>query len=241
MSRTALSSPVPLYFQIAEVLRERIVRGMWRKGELIPTLEQLAAEFEVARVTARQAVQLLMSEGTLTPQRGRGTFVSANARLIKPVHVVTSLEALADIYRATTPKLLTIDEHKGTPPIRGSDELLAPGYTHMKRVHSIDDTPYCVISLYLDERIFSRAPHNFRTRTVIPILMQMKPKRIARAQQTLTIGVARADVAHLLRIPVDAPVAHVQRIFYDAANVVIYYAEVTYRGDAIKLEMDMAV
>ncbi|WP_087754055.1 GntR family transcriptional regulator [Paraburkholderia caledonica] len=69
MSRTSSSSPVPLYLQIADSLRDRIGRGVWQQGEVIPTLEQIAAEFDVARVTARQAVQLLMAKGTLIPQR----------------------------------------------------------------------------------------------------------------------------------------------------------------------------
>ena len=71
--------------------------------------------------------------------------------------------------------------------------------------------------------------------------MEMKPKPMSRAHQTLTIGTADADTAHLLRIPVDSPVARVQRVFTDANGVVVYYADVISRGDAVKLEMDMGV
>ena len=123
--RPSTSSPIPLYLQIADVMRDRIARGVWRDGELIPTLEQIAAEFGVARVTARQAVQLLTREDALTPMRGRGTFVSAPAALHRPVHVVTSLDELADTYRATTPALLKIEENSRTPPLRESDGTLA--------------------------------------------------------------------------------------------------------------------
>ena len=51
--RSPTSSPIPLYLQIADAMRDRIARGVWGDGELIPTLEQIAAEFGVARVTAR--------------------------------------------------------------------------------------------------------------------------------------------------------------------------------------------
>jgi GntR family transcriptional regulator len=239
--RPSTSSPIPLYLQIADVMRDRIARGVWRDGELIPTLEQIAAEFGVARVTARQAVQLLTREDALTPMRGRGTFVSAPAVLHRPVHVVTSLDELADTYRATTPALLKIEENSRTPPLRESDGTLARAYTYMKRVHSTGSEPYCVIGLYLDERIFVRARARFRKETVIPILMEMKPRPMSRARQTLTIGTADADTAHLLRIPVGSPVAHVQRVFNDAKGVVVYYADVIYRGDVVKLDMDMDV
>ena len=239
--RPSTSSPIPLYLQIADVMRDRIARVVWRDGELIPTLEQLAAEFGVARVTARQAVQLLTKEGALTPMRGRGTFVSAPAASLKPVHVVTSLDALADTYRVTRADLLTIDENSRQPPIREGDGTLARAYIYMKRVHSTGSEPYCVIGLYLDEQIFARARARFRKETVIPILMEMKPRPMSRAHQTLTIGAADADTAHLLRVAVDSPVARVQRVFNDANGVVVYYADVIYRGDVVKLEMDMDV
>jgi GntR family transcriptional regulator len=137
--------------------------------------------------------------------------------------------------------LLKIEENSRKPPIRESDGTLARAYTYMKRVHSTGSEPYCVIGLYLDERIFVRARARFRKETVIPILMEMRPRPMSRARQTLTIGTADADTAHLLRIPVDSPVARVQRVFNDANGVVVYYADVIYRGDVVKLEMDMDV
>jgi GntR family transcriptional regulator len=239
MTRASLASPIPLYLQIADALRDRIARGVWQQGQLIPTLEQIASEFDVARVTARQAVQLLMTEGALTPQRGRGTFVSAAAPSVKPVQVVTNLQELAEMYRSTTPELLTVDENSRVPAVGATQGTLAPAYTHMKRVHSTDGAPYCVISLYLEEKIFARSPERFRTQTVIPLLMDLKPCPIARAHQTLTIGQADAETARLLRVPSESPVARVERVFTDADGVVIYYADVIYRGDAVKVEMDL--
>lgn len=239
MTRASLASPIPLYLQIADALRDRIARGLWQRGEAIPTLEQIADEFSVARVTARQAVQLLMSEGALTPQRGRGTFVSAAAPVLRPVQVVTNLQDLAEMYRTTTPELLTVDENSRAPAVGAAQGTLAPAYTHMRRVHSTDGVPYCVISLYLEEKIFSRSPGRFRTETVIPILMDLKPCPIAKAKQVLTIGSADAETARLLRVPAESPVARVERVFNDADGVVLYYADVIYRADAIKVEMDL--
>ena len=68
--------PVTLYAQLARILRDRIYSGDWKPGEEIPTLEQLAEQFDVARVTVRQAIQILSSEGLLSSQRGRRTIVT---------------------------------------------------------------------------------------------------------------------------------------------------------------------
>jgi GntR family transcriptional regulator len=106
-------------------------------------------------------------------------------------------------------------------------------------VHSRDGEAYCVISIYLDERVFRRAASRFRRHTVVPVLLSLPGVRIAEAWQTLAIGTADADVASLIGMPVNAPVAEVRRVCRDAEGTVIYLGEVTYRGDYIHLEMDL--
>ena len=70
---------MPRYAQLADLLRQRIARGVWPPGTQLPSLEALMQEFDVARVTVRQAIDLLAREGLVSPQRGRGTFVTGAA------------------------------------------------------------------------------------------------------------------------------------------------------------------
>ena len=60
-----------------------------------------------------------------------------------------------------------------------------------------------------------------------------------RARQTLTIGTADVEVARLLQVPLNSPVAEVRRVFTAADRSVIYLGEVTYRGDFVRIEMDL--
>jgi GntR family transcriptional regulator len=220
-------------------MRQRIARGQWPHGHQLPTLETLMQEFGVARVTVRQAVELLSREGLVSAQRGRGTFVTGTPERERVINVVTTLDELARVYEDTQPKIVNIDESVSSAPLDMAEGAPAPSYAFMRRVHSRDGRPYCVISIYLDERIFRRSPHAFRTRTVIPLLTSMKDVRIHDAHQVLTIGTADAEVAAHLGVPFNSPVAQVRRIFKDPQGTVIYLADVTYRGDAIRLEMDL--
>jgi GntR family transcriptional regulator len=68
-------SRVPLYIQVAAVMRQRIESKRWQAGQKIPTLVDLEKEFRVARVTVRQAVEISREEGLLFAQQGHGTFV----------------------------------------------------------------------------------------------------------------------------------------------------------------------
>ena len=232
-------SPIPRYVQLADLLRQRITRGVWHVGDRLPTLEGLTREFDVARVTVRQAIDVLAREGLVLAQQGRGTYVTATPVRDRRLKLETSLHALADVYRDDKPELVLIEEASATPALKPADGKPAPRYHFMRRVHSRNGEPYCVISIYLDERIFRMAPRRFRHETVVPVLLELPKVKVARAHQTLTIGGADVEVAGLLGLPLNAPVAEVRRVCLDPAGTVIYLGEVTYRGDYIHLEMDL--
>lgn len=238
MHRYFGSSPIPRYVQLADLLRQRIARGVWSAGARLPTLAALTAQFDVARVTARQAIDLLSREGLVSAQQGRGTFVTGRPAAERSMRLETSLRALAEVYRDDKPQLTLIEEARAQPRLEAKDGAPAPRYHFLRRVHSRAGEPYCVISIYLDERIFRRARARFRRETVIPVLLDLKT-RIARAHQTLRIGAADVETAAHLGIAFNAPVAEVRRVFRAPDGTVLYLGEVTYRGDYVHLEMDL--
>lgn len=61
--------------KITEILRERIEKGIFPRGSLLPAERQLAAELGVSRLTLRRAIEPLVHDGTLESQPGRGTLV----------------------------------------------------------------------------------------------------------------------------------------------------------------------
>ncbi len=233
--------PDLLYAQIAGLLRQRLSRGVWVIGQKLPSIEELMAEFGVARATVRHAVELLTREGLVSPRPGRGTTVMATTGKERHLRLETSLRDLADVYRNDKPKLTLIEETSALPPLLSSDGAPAPLYRFMRRVHSRDNEAFCVISLYLDERVFKMAPTRFRKETVIPVLLDLPKVRIAQARQTLAVAAADLEIAEHLGVPLNSPVAHVRRVFTAADKIVLYLGEVTYRGDYIHFEMDLRI
>jgi GntR family transcriptional regulator len=72
------SSPLPLYFQLARLLTEDIVRGRLSPGERLTSEPDIGNQFGVSRATVRQALQRLESEGLIQRIKGRGTFVAGS-------------------------------------------------------------------------------------------------------------------------------------------------------------------
>ncbi|MCX7265338.1 MAG: GntR family transcriptional regulator [Betaproteobacteria bacterium] len=234
-------SPLPLYAQLADLLRQRVLRGTWKSGDKVPSLEALVEEFQVARVTVRQAIEILTREGMLLPQRGRGTFVTDQVQLERSLTLETSLHGLADAYRNDKPNLTLIEESGVQPPLTPFDGLAAPAYHFMRRVHSRDEKAYCVASIYIDQRAFRLAPKRFRKETVVPVLMDLPQVTIASARQTLRISTADVEIARLLHVAVGSPVAEVRRVCLSPDGTVLYLGQITYRGDFIQFEMALTL
>jgi GntR family transcriptional regulator len=61
-----------VYRQIADHLRAEIERGVREPGSQLPSESQLMAEYDVSRVTARRALALLVTDGLVVSEHGRG-------------------------------------------------------------------------------------------------------------------------------------------------------------------------
>ena len=239
MKGAFVDSASPLYVQVADAMRERIARGAWAVGALIPTLTQLSEEFEVSPITVRLAVQMLKREGLISTNQGRGTFVISRPPVHPKMRIETSLRGLAEGYRTSRPKLVALEEGHRVPELQPEDGKPAPKYRYMRRIHMGPRQANSVISVYLDERVFKLNPRRFRNETIIPVLLDLPEVKIARAVQTLTIGKAGTDVAKALSISASAPVAEIRRVFSSPDGTVLYVGEVVYRADFIRLEMNL--
>lgn len=68
-------SSMPLYVQICEYWRARIVRNQLKPGDQLPTETEMARLHGVSKITVRQAIHLLVNEGLVATRQGKGTFV----------------------------------------------------------------------------------------------------------------------------------------------------------------------
>jgi GntR family transcriptional regulator len=231
---------VPLYTQMAQTLRGEIDSGIWGQGECLPPIDDLARRFGVARATARQAIELLEDDGLVRCRQGIGTFVAKPPREQRWFPLASDWASLLRMIERLEPRLLSSEPASHAPRMTSGDGTAAIAYQLIKRVHYRGESPFCTIEIYLASHVFNRAPDAFSNRVVVPILEQMPDLRIGKAHQTLTIDGADTATAALLDLPFGAPVAHVRRSIADADGICIYVAKIVYRGDAVKLEIDLS-
>jgi len=232
-------SRIPLYIQVASVMRRRIETKQWRLGQKISTLVELEREFQVARVTVRQAIDILREEGLLRSQQGRGTFVAENPAVRHWFKLATSWDVLIESIKDNVPKRIKVDNPPPFPVLREGEGELAPKYVFLRSVQYKDGEPYGIVNLHLADEIYRRDPEAFRQHPALPVLASLKDVDIRHAHQTIVVDSADPTTANSLRIGLGAPTAECRCVVIDGKGVAIYVADITYRSEAIQLHIDL--
>jgi GntR family transcriptional regulator len=98
---------VPLYFQLACALTEKLDAGTWPPGTRFATEREIAEEFDVSRTAIRRALDLLVGDGAITRIRGKGAFVNPPRHRVP---VMGFLRALLERPPGLTLDVLTVRE-----------------------------------------------------------------------------------------------------------------------------------
>ncbi|HZT46712.1 MAG TPA: GntR family transcriptional regulator [Hyphomicrobiaceae bacterium] len=238
IARGDADSRVPRYLQVATVLRRRIRDGHWSVGDRIATLEELEREFGVARVTVRQAIDLLHGEGLVQSFQGRGTFVTKAPENDRWIQLATDWESLIAPIRDNVPHVLA-GGSDAPPRIEPGDGIPAPAYVHIRSVQKREGRIYAFARVHVAKHIHTRAPKLFASRVALAVLSEMEDLEISRAHQTLAIGAADMETARHLGIALNAPTAEARCVVTDDTGTVIYVGEITYPGDCVRLNIEL--
>jgi len=76
MQKVSKTSPLPLYYQIKNIIREMIENEELKPGEMLPAERELCEIQKVSRMTVNKAIMDLVNEGIVYREQGKGTFVA---------------------------------------------------------------------------------------------------------------------------------------------------------------------
>lgn len=89
-----MSNRLPSYLQVYNQLKQDILKGKYKIGEMLPIEGDLEKIFEVSRITIRKAVKLLNEDKLVDVKQGRGTMVLDFKASQNLNHVVSVTETL---------------------------------------------------------------------------------------------------------------------------------------------------
>ena len=134
---------VSLYIRLAASLRSRLAAGEWTPGLRLPTVEQLADEYGVARVTVRHALQLLAGDGLVTSTQGRGTVVTDAVRpSISRAGHRSAINDRLEFSHGDGVQILSRRVVSDVPANMRPAEGAAPQYMQIEKIHTHDGEPF---------------------------------------------------------------------------------------------------
>lgn len=242
------SSRIPLYYQLENVLREKIESGAFAAGEQLPTEIDLIAAYGVSRITVRQALRSLTEDGLIERQQGRGTFVanrkSRKGRFSGTIHLTGSLDELIAMGMDTPVKVLEMNLVKADPH---EAELLqikvGTNIYRLKRLRLNEGKPFGLIFNYLPEEIGAKLTIEELSSGALLHTMETKlGLNLATAVQEIRAELADPYIAKLLGVRVGTALLSIERTVYTNEQRPVEYVHTLYRSDlygySVKLVRD---
>jgi len=226
---------LPRYYQLANILRDRITNGEFSELQPIPAERQLEELYSVSRTTIRQAIELLVRQGFLYREHGRGTFVSPQ-KLQKGVSELTSFtEDMKRRGLKPGQKILQIGYVDPPAKVRTQLELSedCKEILRIERLRLGDGVPMGLQTSYYvlpEGQTITRAELE-DVGSIYRILQEKFHLIPTEADETLEVTVATPQEAALLQIKPGSPLLLSERTTYSQYRRVIEFVKIVYRGD----------
>ena len=230
-------SVVPLYYQIQQFLLEQIRSGAFEPGAPIFSEKEISARMGVSRMTVRQALKSLCSQGVLYSERGKGTFVSGTKLEKNFRNVLSFSEEMKSNGSRPSSKALFFEVARADADaakalgVKRNDKVIS-----LRRLRLANGTPMGIEWSRIPMHFGPDLVETFDPRTSLyERLAQRYGIHIAVAEEVAEAALANAEESRLLKIDKGNPIFHFVRTSYLRDGQPVEYVKSTYRGDRYKI------
>lgn len=211
----------PLYLQIKDILKDRILHGVYPLGTNIPSETQLESEFGVSKITVRNAIKELAQEGYLEPSSGKGTKVLRNTSASKLSKMKRFTEVLVEEGNQIQKQLVQAkaeNNEEGTELHR----LFGRRCLLIERLYCLNGAPYIHYSHYLAPALEEIETPNSSLQSLYGMLEEQGIS-LDKFRDEFSVSAAPSPVAAKLHVREGTPLLKRVRYSYgENGNVVEY-------------------
>ena len=232
---------IPLYFMIEKDIREKIEKGIYKEGDLLPTEKSLCEQYKVSRVTVRHAIDGLVEAGILVRDFGKSASVSRR-------RFPRELNRLNGLYEELEAKGIKCSSYILSQKTVVMDEALGKKLKCLKgeyvlqieRLRYADGVPLCYQKIYVLDR--------YGKKLDVPALSQNSLYRmleercgvvLSHADQSISAELSTYRISALLELGGQVPMLKVVRQAYTEQDECIEYSENYYVSQYYKLSMTL--
>jgi GntR family transcriptional regulator len=226
------NSPVPIYHQLEEYIKQQIENGSLEEECVIPSEREYAERFQISRMTVRQAINNLVSEGYLNRQKGRGTFVTKK-KVEQELQGMTSFTEDM-LSRGMTPssillsfQILPADKKTALAlRIEETDSIYK-----IKRIRLADGAPMALETAYIPVEIVPGLTEENSNLSLYQYIEENLALSISEATQEIEASTADNIDAETLEIKFGDPILLIERISYLQEGIPFELVKSTFRAD----------
>lgn len=235
-------NPIPLYYQLKELLVKDIENGIYPVGTEIPSETEFVENLHLSRTTVRQAILALVNEGYLERAKGKGT------KVLKTYKSVNYIKSFTPFYQQMA--VMGKKELKTkvlSSEIVTANEIIAQKLNldmkakviRLKRLRFGDNVPMVVIQNYLpyDACKFILS-HNFETESLFEVLFSSVNTKPMKTKTVCSAILSDSKVAGLLKIKEGDPILRLENLSKTNDDTLIDYGISFYRGDLNQFEIE---
>lgn len=223
---------IPIYQKIENDIKEKINNKEIKEGDLIPSENQLTEIYNVSRMTVRQALNNLVSEGYLYKHKGKGTFVSQR-KIEKNIHGVRGfteeMESLGKVVRSEVTKFELI-----IPKAEIAEKLFLNGEDkvfYIERTRYADDSPVLHELLYIPYTMFKDLTKEDMAKSFYNYIEDLSTYKISHCMQSIEALGSDRQISDVLEIAKNSPILRIVRNTFLSNGRPFEYVISTYRSD----------
>ena len=244
MSRTALpirvdrTSPVPLYFQVAQYLEQMIESGELPMGTRLDNEGDLAGQLGLSKPTMRRALEYLVGRGLLVRKRGIGTQV-VQAKVTREVELTSLYDDLAKTGRDPSTTVVSFRIEPAPDALAAELGLAAgtPVYV-FERLRSADAEPLALMRNHVPEHLMRLSAADLEERGLYN-LFRANGIVMRIAKQSIGARAATAAEARALGERKGAPLLVMERSAYDEQGRAVEHGRHVYRASRYNFDLTL--
>lgn len=239
MRKVNKSSPIPLHYQLKDIICELIENEELKPGDPIPPERELCAFHEVSRMTVNKAILNLVNEGLLYREQGKGTFVSKP----KERHQLSSLVSFTEDMKAkgleVDTKMLSFSRKKATKKIQKSLGLEdGQDVFEITRLRLVSGEPYAIetafIPVFLCEQL---SREMLEGKSLYDVLTSRFGLVMDYARQSIEAVIMDEYESSMLNVEKNAIALMLSRKTYLKDDTPMELTKAIYRADKYKFEV----
>lgn len=233
------TSPQPLYIQLKDRLRERILDGTYADHQRLPSEAELGALFGVSRITVRQALSDLQREGVIFKIAGKGSFVARKKAQQELTRLEGFAEAMARQGHAIHNRVIGHRCLDAAPDV-ASRLAVASGtrISEIRRIRHLDGEPVSLEITYLPESLGERLRNEDLARRDIFVIFE-NDFGIPLGHADLQIGAVLADqaLAEALQVAPGSALLRIERLTFDARGKPFDFEYLYFRSETFQYHL----